>query len=161
MRNTVRRFVFLTTLSGFVMFAGGCAAPQGVDAYLVSVRPEPSTTLEQRLAVTLRLQNRGTRPLEVTGAQVRLDVNGSRFATGVSASPFVLEPLGEATTRVTLSVSVFSVLRQVLAGARDKALTYALSGTLHTGGLRSHRFRREGEFSAESLAALSGLSPGP
>ena len=139
---------------------GACAGQPRVDAYLVDLTPAESTALEQRLKVKVRLQNAGERAVRAKGLDVRLDVNGQRFATGVSSAAFTVLPLEETTTEVTLSISIVSMLRQVLNLAQTQTVRYTLRGTVHGDGLRNYRFRKDGQFSPHSLDTIRQLAPG-
>ncbi len=137
----------------------GCASQPPVDVYLSSVRALPSTALEQRVALSIRLQNPSDKAIRATGVSLALDINGGRFARGVSDEPFELPGLGETTINIDASISVIDAVRRAMSAARDQAVRYELTGRVFTSGIGSVRFRREGELSAQSFDALSITSP--
>ncbi len=154
------RFAAIFCLLCLIGVLGACAGQPRVDAYLVDLTPAESTALEQRLKVKVRLQNAGERAVRAKGLDVRLDVNGQRFATGVSSAAFTVLPLEETTTEVTLSISIVSMIRQVLNLAQTQTVRYTLRGTVHGDGLRNYRFRKDGQFSPQSLDTIRQLAPG-
>ena len=50
----------------------------------ISVEPLQGEGLEVRMLIKLRIQNPNDLPLDFNGVSVRMDVQGKRFATGVS-----------------------------------------------------------------------------
>lgn len=148
-----KSFLFATALSFLLL--QGCASQPPVDAYLSDIRTLPSTALEQRVALSIRLQNPSDKAIRATGVSLALDINGGRFARGVSDEPFELPALGETTINIDASISVIDAVRRAMSAARAQAVRYELSGKVFTSGIGSVRFRREGELSAESFDGLS------
>ena len=142
-----------------LLLMGGCAARPQLDVYLTNLEPQPSTALEQRMLVTLRLQNPTDRTLEATGLNVRLDVNGGRLATGVSDRGFTVPPLAETETQLLLSIGLLDVIRQVVRTSQAQEARYTISGKLHTSGVIDYPFRRSGVLSPESITGLESLAP--
>lgn len=152
------RFSLLALLVAQLLLAG-CASQPPVEAYLSDVRALPSTGLEQRVALSIRLQNPTDKAIRATGVSLALDINGGRFARGVSDEPFDLPALGEVTINIDASISVIDAVRRAMSAARDQALRYELTGRVFTSGIGSVRFRRDGELSARSFDALSIDAP--
>lgn len=146
----IQRHVFQLLLLASL---AGCAAQPAVDVFVTRLAPVESTLLEQRTRIDLRLQNLGSESFRARGVAVQLELNGSRFAQGVSDEPFDVPSLGETTTSVVLSTSLFDVIRQLLRLEGRQTFAYELKGRVYTGSV-GHRFRRTGEFTREQLQAL-------
>ena len=146
----IKRSVFNLLL---VASLAGCAAQPSVDVFVTRLYPVESTMLEQRTRIDLRLQNLGRDGFRARGVAVQLELNGSRFAQGVSNEPFDVPALGETTTSVVLSTSVFDVIRQLLSLDGKQTFAYELKGRVYSGSV-GYRFRRTGEFDRKQLEAL-------
>ena len=146
---------------GIIVLTCGCLSVPELDVVLTDVDVLPSTALEQRLALSLRVLNDSDQAIEATGVSLTLNVNGGRLARGVSSEAFVVPRLGEAEVSVTTSVSVFDALRRALSVAGTTSVSYELRGKIYTEGIRYLSFRRTGEFSESSLHSLNALSVTP
>ena len=83
--------------------------------------------------------------------QVRLDVNGARLARGVSDAAFTIPRLGETTTSIVATTSLFDLAKQLVALSGTQSFRYVLEGDIYVdsmpGGFgRSVSFHNEGEF---------------
>lgn len=135
--------VFLLSLASCALF--GSRDP--LNFQVVGVEPLRGEGLEMRLAVKLRMQNPNAQPINYDGIALELLVNGRVLARGVSAQRGRLTRFGEALLVVPVSVSAFSVLRQVLGLAEDEQLDsvpYLLRGKLGGGWLGGRRFSDAG-----------------
>ncbi|MDH3643831.1 MAG: LEA type 2 family protein [Gammaproteobacteria bacterium] len=159
MRNTIGTTgLVLTFVVIFVL--GGCAAQQDVDVLISRISPAQSTMLEQRARIDVRIRNFSERPISASGMTLELDVNGRRFARGVSNAKFSVPGLGEATTSVVVGISVFDVVRQLLGLEGRETFDYVLRGKVFGAGTTlNSRFTRRGEFTREQLATLGGQPP--
>ncbi len=146
---------FLGAALLLVCGAFGCASKPNVDVFVTRIAPAPSTMLEQRTRIDVRIQNLGDKTLKAKGMAVELDLNGSRFARGVSNEAFRVPALGETTASIVLSTSLFDVLRQVLAFENRQSFEYRLKGRLYGAGGSRYRFNRKGEFSRRQLERLN------
>jgi len=134
---------------------GGCASlTGGLQPPVVTVaglQPLPSEGLAPRFNIVLDIQNRNSESLSIQGIDFDLEVDGRRFASGVSAMNITLQPLAQTTAEVPVTVNGLSVALQVLEWLQtppDK-LRYGISGHLHLNqGLRRRlAFSRDGEVS--------------
>ena len=151
------RFFFLPKLLIAMLFAllAGCATlTGGIEPPLVTVvnlHPLPSEGFAPRFKVVLNLQNRSNQQLMIAGLDFDLEVDGRRFASGVSGEELVLEPLSETHAEVEVTISGFSLVRQLLSWLQmpPDSLSYEISGHLHLqqGLLRRLAFSRAGEVS--------------
>jgi len=143
------RFV-LAAFAGLLL--GGCAGLQHsepIDVIMVGAEPLQGEGLELRMLVKLRIQNPNDTPLDFNGVSVRMDVQGKRFATGVSDAAGSVPRFGEAIVAVPVSISVFRIARQAMGAMKSDfsgKLEYELSGKLAGPAFKSASFNSKGEF---------------
>jgi LEA14-like dessication related protein len=130
---------------------GGCAHYQPVEVFVIGLQPAEGSALEQRIRVDLRIQNPNDQPIDAHGMQIRLDVNGARLARGVSDAAFTIPRLGETTTSIVATTSLFDLAKQIVALSGTQSFRYVLEGDVYVdsmpGGFgRSVSFHNEGEF---------------
>ena len=105
--------------------------------------------LEMRMLVKLRVQNPNDAPVEYDGVYLKLDVQGSTFATGVSDERGTVPRFGEALVTVPVTVSSVNLVRQVLGMVMDgkppEKINYRLEGKLNAPMFGSTRFQSQGE----------------
>jgi LEA14-like dessication related protein len=143
----------LLVLLGFTMLvSAGCANLQRrepIEVIMVGVEPLQGEGLELRMLVKLRIQNPNDLPVDFTGVSVTMNVQGKRFATGVSDAGGNVPRFGEAIVNVPVSVSLLRIARQTM-GALTKefrgTLTYEMNGKLAGPAFNSVRFKSNGEF---------------
>jgi LEA14-like dessication related protein len=136
------------------VLAAGCAQYRPVDAFVIGLTPAESGALEQRIRIDLRIQNPNDKALVVRGMRVDLDLNGQRLARGVSDTRFTIPALGEATTSIVTSTSLFDLARQAATLPGRTTMDYDLSGELFVDSLSgSVKFHQRGRF--------GGVNPGP
>lgn len=140
-------------LLGCMVLLAGCAGLGGrepVEVIVAGVEPIAGEGMEARMLVKLRVQNPNDQPLDFNGVFVRLDVEGNRFATGVSDQAGSVPRYGETIIAIPMSVSMFDLARQAMGALggrpRDK-LAYELSGKLDGEGFTGLRFHSTGELS--------------
>jgi LEA14-like dessication related protein len=90
--------------------------------------------LEQRFHADIRIQNRTREPLDVEGFSFDLDLNGKKFASGVSNQHVTITELSDALLSVNLTSTLFGLIRQMQAfqNMEGKPFRYAFSGVLYT-----------------------------
>jgi LEA14-like dessication related protein len=146
----MNRRLLLAVIPALVL--AGCASlPVGepLQVTVAGVEALPGEGMELRLLVKLRVQNPNPSAIEFSGSYVKLEVQGSTFATGVSSEPGTVPGFGEAVIAVPVTVSVLRMVRQVvgmLDGQPVDSVRYELSGKLQTGALSAERFEARGEF---------------
>ena len=140
-------------LLGLVALAlSGCASlqpRQPIEAILVGVEPVKGESLELRMLVKLRIQNPNDVPLDYNGVSVEMDVQGKRFATGVSSATGSVPRFGETVIAIPVSLSAFRMARQAMGVLTDETrgkLAYEISGRLAGSGFGGVRFSSAGEF---------------
>jgi LEA14-like dessication related protein len=162
MRSNRRRSAPLALLAFAVLVSSGCANLQRrepIDVIMVGVEPLQGEGLELRMLVKLRIQNPNDLPLDFNGVSVTMNVQGKRFATGVSDAGGSVPRFGEAIVNVPVSVSVLRIARQavgVMAKEFRGALTYEMNGKLAGPAFNSVRFKSNGEFTLPAEITRSG-----
>lgn len=153
-RMILRAFVAVL----IVVSVSACATLSGRDApsvRVVGLEPLPSEGLELRFTLKLRVQNPNETALAYDGISVSLDLDGRGVANGVSDISGKIPRFSDAVLSVPVSISAFSVFRQVLARVGDENLqgsvlaepiAYSIKGKLGgVGGALSARFGDRGE----------------
>jgi LEA14-like dessication related protein len=152
MKSSRRRGALLTQLAFAVLVVGGCANLQRrepIDVIMVGIEPLQGEGLELRMLVKLRIQNPNDLPLDFNGVSVTMNVQGKRFATGVSDAGGSVPRFGEALVSVPVSISMLRMARQAMGVMADEfrgKLTYEMNGKLAGPAFNSVRFKSNGEF---------------
>ena len=126
---------------------------------MVGVEPLQGEGLELRMLVKLRIQNPNDLPLDFNGVSVTMNVQGKRFATGVSDVGGSVPRFGEAIVNVPVSVSIFRIARQavgVMTNEYRGKLTYDMEGKLAGPTFNSVHFKSSGEFTLPAEITESG-----
>ncbi|MCB1876811.1 MAG: LEA type 2 family protein [Chromatiales bacterium] len=147
----------------FFTINAGCAALQAGNlesprVRVVDLRVLDVKLLEQRYALTLRIQNPNNQGLDIAGLDFTLSINGEEFADGVSSQEITLPAYGEATMDVEVSSSLMRILDQIQAldQRREIGLSYRIEG--HVGlesGWRRLPFSREGTLGEKDKPAVT------
>jgi LEA14-like dessication related protein len=156
------RSALLVLLAFGVLLYSGCATLQGrepIRAIIVGVEPLQGEGLELRMLVKLRIQNPNDVALDFDGVSVQMDVQGKRFATGVSDVAGSVPRFGETIVDVPVSISVFGVARQavdVMSNQYRGKLAYEMTGKLAGPSFNSVRFTSKGEITLPEAIFESG-----
>ena len=148
---SVNRRALLALLASGMLLAGGCASLQHrepIQVVVAGVEPLQGEGLELRMLVKLRIQNPNDLPLDYNGVSVHMEVQGKRFATGVSDAAGSVPRFGETVIAIPVSISVFSIASQaigVMSSEYRGKLAYELSGKLAGPAFNSLRFKSNGE----------------
>lgn len=145
--------IVATALVACAALLAGCAGLAGrepVEVIVAGIEPIEGQGMEARMLVKLRVQNPNDQALRFNGIFVRLDVEGRRFATGVSDEAGTLPRYGETVIGIPMSVSMLDLARhamEALGGRPRDRLGYELTGKLDGEGFGGMRFRSSGELS--------------
>jgi len=115
----------LTVLTGCASLSTNMEPPQ---VTLSNVRVLGVTLLEQQYVLTMRIQNPNDRPLHISGLSFELDINGEKFANGVSNQKVTIPGYGQGTLDVTGTSTLAGLLRQLSELERMQELKYGLKG---------------------------------
>lgn len=145
----MRKFIALI----YVVMVSGCAALQTAlespQVTLNNLQVLDMTLLEQRYAVTLRVQNPNPVPLPITGMNFQLDINDSELGRGVSNRAVTVPAYGEALVEINLTSNLMRIFSQIrgLESSKTQSLRYRLSGGLSVSDRMSKLpFEYRGEF---------------
>ncbi|MCB1917752.1 MAG: LEA type 2 family protein [Rhodocyclaceae bacterium] len=134
-----------------------CASlPIGLDApdvNLVDIRVVGGTLFEQRFELDLRVINPNRRPLDVEGVSFTVELNGRRFARGVSDQAFVVAALAEQVVTVPATTTLTQMLDQIGAPGSSRGLGYRIEGQVALGGFGALPFSSEGRVGIDAPAA--------
>jgi LEA14-like dessication related protein len=100
------------------------------------------------MMVKLRVQNPNDTPIDFNGVYIGMDVQGKRFASGVSDAAGSVPRFGETVLSVPVSVSAFRLVRRaidVFGPDRSGKFEYELKGKLAGPVFNSVRFNSKGE----------------
>lgn len=148
---SVSRNALLALLALGALLSGGCASLQGrepIEVIVAGVEPLQGEGLELRMLVKLRIQNPNDLPLDYNGVSVQMDVQGRRFATGVSDAAGSVPRFGEAIVKVPVSISVLRIARQAVGIMTDEyrgKLAYEMTGKLVGPTFYGVHFQSKGE----------------
>ena len=155
-RNSLLLAVMLGT-------AIGCVGPgyshDPVRVTVSDIRVLEATLLEQLYQVTLRVQNREDRALEIRGGSFDLAIDGVDFGSGVTDQGVTVSAYSDAKLEVRMVSTAFGMLRllQGLQARTGGPLRYAISGRLSVEGyIGGVRFSDGGEFSMAQDGADGG-----
>ena len=135
-----------------IVFLSGCAGldtkPPQFKVNISNMKILESTLMEQRYQVDLRIMNRSKETFDIDGMSFDIELNGKDFASGVSNENVKLGPLSETVVTVTVSSTIFGIIRQVngFKQLKSEPFKYELSGTVYTSGsLFGISFLEQGE----------------
>jgi LEA14-like dessication related protein len=156
MEMNAQRYVAILSL---VLFLGACASLQRSDPVHVTVagiEPQQGQGMELRMLVKLRVQNPNDAAIDYNGVFVEMDVKGKTFASGVSDAAGNVPRFGESVIEVPVTVSAFTIMRQVIGFAGDGGngkIDYVLKGKLNGSTFRTVRFESKGQFDLPTAGA--------
>ncbi|GAB4507770.1 MAG: LEA type 2 family protein [Sulfuricaulis sp.] len=120
----------------FVVMLSGCAVLQSAieppQVTMNNLQIRDMTLLEQRYAVTLRVQNPNPIPLPISGMNFQLDINDTELGRGVSNQAVTVPAYGEALVEIRLVSNLMRIFNQIrgLESSKGQSLRYRLSGGL-------------------------------
>ncbi|GAA5231676.1 hypothetical protein FOZ76_11945 [Verticiella sediminum] len=144
-----RRRVLLAGTCASLLVLAGCAGfgEQAPRVSVAGVEPLAGQGLEMRMNLNLRVQNPSDRALDFNGISLDLDVNGERFASGVSDQSGSIPRYGETLVSVPVTISAMGAVRQLvqLADGRGwSGVPYVMRGRLSGGTFGTTRFSDSG-----------------
>lgn len=126
MRKIIALFL-VAMLNGCAVLQSAIEVPQ---VTLNNLQLLDMTLLEQRYAVTLRVQNPNPVPLPLTGMNFQLAINDTELGRGVTHEAVTVPAYGETLVKITLVSNLMRVYEQIrgLEGGTARNLRYRLSG---------------------------------
>lgn len=144
----------LLGLAAMAGCAGWFVTGESPEVLVANITPLDSTPFEQRLHIDVRIRNPNDYDLQVTGIDVRLELNGKRFARGLGNKEFTVPRLSETIVSVETSTSTLDIVRQVLGFRTAQDVRYGITGVLH---LKSGRLPFENTGVLVEKGDLSGI----
>ena len=135
----MKRWPFLLCLVALGFLLANCAAfQQNMERpriNIANIMPREIKLFEQVFDLELRIQNPNDTPLEVNGLAFDLEINGKRFATGVSNQSLVIDRLSSDVVRVEAITTLVGFLRQVAEYQQTQSprLSYRIKGSVYSG----------------------------
>ena len=122
---------------------------------LANIQVKEVKAFETVFQIELRVFNTNDIPIEIKGIDCELELNGRKFASGVSKVEKEIPSYGTDTVPITLYSSVLEMVRGVLNLPGKEKLQYEISGRVRLGGgplvPSVVPFKSEGAFSLEGL----------
>lgn len=159
------RLLALVSLVIALFLTSGCASMarrDPIEAYVVGVEPLQGAGLEFRMLIKLRVQNPNDVAITYNGVSVSMNVQGKRFATGVSDAAGTIPRFGESVIDVPVSISAFRLVgraMEVLGTQRTDKIQYELRGKLAGPAFNSVRFNSKGEMKLPEGFPAEGNEP--
>ena len=144
---------------------------QAPEVNLTDIRLEDVTVFESTFTVFLRVQNRNSVDLPLTGAELDLALNGAKMLSALSNSQETIPAMGSRVIPVTAHVSnlaaipfLANILREAQSEQGLRKVDYDLKGLVHLKrgffSLPSLSFSSRGELSLATVQKLhNGLLP--
>ena len=146
--------LFPAFLSLCLLLAGCATMGPGMEKPTVTVtdlRPGEVKALEAIFFLELRIMNPNDFPLDVSGLNCDLKIDGKHFASGISDVRQEVPAFGTATIPVTVYASMFEMVTSVIQIIQEadrqnvKPLSYELAGKVRLRGRGGFPFDSKGE----------------
>ena len=113
----------------------GCAKPdkllESPKISIVNIQVQHIKLFETILQIELRITNPNDVPLEIKGIDCNLELNGKKFASGVSDERAEIPPFRSAIIPMTIYSSVFDAFRGLATSRKTQDLHYKIAGKVH------------------------------
>jgi len=139
MFKLLSRYSLRFTMLAWMLIVSGCASMsmpfEAPTVKLVSVKLLPSDSLEQRLAIGLRVTNPNSVPLNLVGMKYSLRLDGYNLISGVSNDIPAIESYSDTSVEVIATVDWLNGLRllQSLLAKPNYSVSYELDAKLDPG----------------------------
>lgn len=136
--NYSNNYLCVLTIFAFLLLLSACSSLrnniESPTVSLAGIEPLQMTLFEQQYRLKLRIQNPNDFDIPLKAMHYALDLNGSKFANGVSRSRVTIPAYDSALVEVDVISSVFSLFGQIkkLALQANGELEYRLSGDVIT-----------------------------
>jgi LEA14-like dessication related protein len=125
----------LTALSGLAGCSGLFRTLERPRINIANITAREVKLFEQVFDLELRIQNPNDLSLEINGLAFELEVNGRRFATGVSNQNVMVNRFSSGVLHVEAITTLWGFLRQIAEyqQTRTPRVTYRLRGSIYSG----------------------------
>ena len=138
---------WIVLVAALVAACAGFLGREPLRVTVAGVEPMQGEGLELRLGVKLRVQNPNEQPIDYRGAAVDLEVEGKRFASGVSSESGSVPGYGETVVTIPVTASAFQMAfgaLRVINGRYRGKVDYSLEGKLDGPSFNSVHFNSKG-----------------
>jgi LEA14-like dessication related protein len=125
----------LIALSGFAGCSGLFQTLERPRINIANITAQEVKLFEQVFDLELRVQNPNDLSLQINGLAFDLEVNGRRFATGVSNQNVTVNRFSSAVLHVEAITTLWGFLRQIAEyqQTRTPRVAYRLKGSIYSG----------------------------
>jgi LEA14-like dessication related protein len=154
----LRSFLTILMLTVAALLSACATVPghEPIQVTVAGIESLPGEGLEMRMLVKLRVQNPNDSPVDYDGVFVKLDVQNSTFASGVSDERGSIPRFGESVIAVPVTISTLRLALRaasyMLDGKPAERVNYKLDGKLDGPTFGSTRFQLQGDL---NLAAVT------
>ena len=161
--KTFRQYLSIfTLLSVYMLTLSVCAGPakrlEPPRIKLANIRVKELKAFEAAFLIELRVFNTNDVPVEITGVDCELELNGRHFASGISNEKTKIPSYGTGTLPVVVYSSVLDIVKSVLGLQNQEKLKYKITGRIRLkGGVLVPSvipFTSDGELSMEGITDL-------
>lgn len=137
-----------------LVLLSGCAGlekqPDRIRVTVSDIQLVESTLFEQLYRVGLRIQNRGEKPIAITGGSFDLTINGKDLGSGVTDQAVTIPAYSDARADVRMVSTAFGMMRVILSMQErgGPSVEYEISG----------RFSLEGALGGVSYSETGEIS---
>jgi LEA14-like dessication related protein len=104
------------------------------DLALTNLEPSDVTLFSTKLKARVRVENEDAQPLEISGAVLRLYINGDYVGKGMGQVDVVVPAYGSAEFELPINVSNLSMVSNVQGWVDGSSFDYKLQGHLDLAG---------------------------
>ena len=125
---------------------------------------EAGEGMEVRMLLKLRVQNPNDTQIDYEGAYVKLAIQDSTIASGVTNVAGSVPRFGESVVSIPISFSVLRIVGHVVSSAgrpMPDRVQFALEGKLDGPGFSAFRFKSQGEMQLPAATTPGSAAPGP
>ena len=126
----------LSCLSLLLMFSGCAGLGKRLEPpriTLANIKVQEVKVFESVFEIKIRLFNTNEVALEIKGIDCELELNGRRFATGISNAQMKIPPYETALVPVTVYSSVLDVVMGLQGLSKTEKIEYKITGSLRLG----------------------------
>lgn len=127
-------WLHLVALAGLLAFVGGCAsssASRDLDLQVVNLQLAGATAFETTATFTIRIENEGTGPVQLTGGVFKFSLDGRQVGKGLWDGTVEIPRLGTSTLTVDVHLRNLTMATRIRSIAEAQATTIGTDATLY------------------------------
>jgi LEA14-like dessication related protein len=139
MMTPFKKYGYIVLIStAILVILSGCPKPGthlvSPKISLVNIQVLDIKLFETTLKIDLRVLNPNNIPLQLKGTDCDLELNGKKFASGVSDEQVKIPAFGTAIVPMTIYSSMFDVVQSLIKTEKRQKLNYRIKGRVHLSG---------------------------